>query len=220
MNIEEIYDLVSDSKYEAVQKEIDNGIDVNITDGVRQPLAEFASFSDDFKMLEILWKAGAKATTPYLEEIFNDFENGTIREAIDENKVENIEIAHTIEPEKFRISNIPISQITLNNELQYLSIKFENFRVGEQIVNEVIKFDLSELETEEIKKGIRFKKDELTSSIYLFDVHNPIDIEYMKLKKKFLRENIIELKLLFDFEHESTGYDNEIIEIKTCPNTI
>ena len=215
MNIEEAYELVFDKRHTEMTQLISSGLNPNQTDGVRVSLSEFAYFEEDFKMMKILWKAGAEAKSPAVEEVFQLFNNGInynqVKGLLDSK--ENEEIHHFVEYEsdKFSIQNLKIEYLQINDDLTELELKFENFKIGTDIVNERLTFDLNPI-SEKLKNQseIQLGKDQITDSIYLFNVYNPIDITQIKLSNK----NVM-VDFLFDFEHENTGYRNEKLTVST-----
>jgi hypothetical protein len=215
MDIEKAYDLVSSGGHEAIQKAINAGFNVNVTDGVRVSLAEFASFSDDRKMLHILWSAGAKATTPHIENIFSEFKSGKIDEIDSQKKSPPLSNNHEYELNLFSLAKVPIIKIGFDESSFALIIQFDSFKIENDIITEPLVFELKEhINLKDLKKGKTFVKDQITSSIYLQGAHNPVDLKYIKTSKKLFGPKALEVHILVDFEHEGTGLKNERIVIK------
>ena len=72
----EILNLIVEQNYQAVENALQNGFDANAIVNNDVTGIEWASYTDDYRMMEIFWKYGAKPTTEYIEEIISEFENG------------------------------------------------------------------------------------------------------------------------------------------------
>jgi len=75
--IQKFWNAVTAKDYETVRIAIANGIDVNarIPGKATAPIT-FAQTVRDMPMLKILWEAGVQPVTPWLEDVFADFEAG------------------------------------------------------------------------------------------------------------------------------------------------
>src|SRR5688572_1160158 len=76
MNTDQFSDLLLTRNYVKVQEALEGGFDANAIIDNDKPALEWCSFSDDYRMMEILWRAGAKPTAPWTEEIVKEFEAG------------------------------------------------------------------------------------------------------------------------------------------------
>jgi hypothetical protein len=222
MTTEEFYDLVGASKYLEVQEAIDQGVNVHECCDNKRPPIEFASFGNDYRMIYLLWKSGAEATTPYLEEIIALFENGFTYDQI-ENELSkpNTEPSANLNftSDSFHINEVPRKQLTFKEiGAEYrLILEFEPFNLDGDYCAPILHFEFSlDEETQKYlrKGGVEFEPDACASSILLKNSHNPVDLIFIRLTKGLFSPEKIQFRLNFDFEHESIGIKNEMLAVK------
>jgi len=213
-----------------LQKLINQGLDVNQKDEYDISLAERAIFgSINYDALFTLWKAKAIPTTEYVEEIFNEFKNGkTPQEFYQEDEEKEInkkkgvkDFSKNFSAKKLKIASINIevteeiegvqdSEVILNISLKPFIYKDWVTETELQFVG----FCNPEMKKQIYSDGYTFKEDEIEpSSIYVQNVHNPIDLKTLKISEG-KNHNFIEATLFFDFEYERTDYKNETLHIK------
>ena len=219
MEEELIFNIMHDN-IDKVKQILANKIDIETVSKVgkdgRRPAIEFASFGDNFHMLYILWQARAKPTTPYLEEIFNEFENGKTPEIIIEERTDKN--VYTTIKGKFSVEKLIIEKIEIDNK--------NGFEIYIKISNFIYKGDKSIQTIElQLEKDVKISDDaefcfeinEFTGSFYILNSHNPIDVKKLKINSL---EKTIFLELYFDFEYERTGLKNQSLIINSTFNFI
>lgn len=88
--IQQFWNAVIFRDYETVRKAIADGFDVNAEiPGKVAPITS-AQPAEDMVMLKLLWEAGAKPATPWLEEVFADFASGGNGSAFKRKKVKPV----------------------------------------------------------------------------------------------------------------------------------
>jgi len=207
-----------------IQELIDQGLEIDRLDEYDISLAARAIFGAiNYRALHSLWKAGAKATTPYLEEIFAEFKQGKSVEdfyrEVEEEKKRNKarEISKNFSAKKLKLQS---GHLAFTAEIEgeqdaelELILNLEPFMYDgyfTQTQFEFIGFWSDEMRIQMYtKEGYTFDSEEVeASSIYLQHAHNPVDLKRLTIKsgRKF---DTIEVELYFDFEYEATDYKNE-----------
>jgi len=189
-------------------------VSVPTKDG-RQPPVEFPSFDHNFELLHVLWKAKAKPTTPFLEEIFSDFSHGKtpsdLLKKFSEPETEYIPIKGDFSVNKLQVEKIEFIPSGMDT---MLFLKFFNFVYQEQKVSPDLEFNINKpIENYEDFEVYFNPEDECSSSMLLFESHNPVDLKRLKVYKD-RGKKIIEMDLLFDFEFENTELENQILKLK------
>jgi hypothetical protein len=186
-----------------------------------------ASQLRDYEQLYFLWQMKAKAYTENIKQIFERFEKGeSYKEIVLEEAKEKQKIIDLVKADltKFKsVKKIPFGEIVFEkNEdktfklvLPILPYLFEGYVCEDGI----LEFDPLEITEKHIKKGrIDFEDDEFGQSIYLFDSHNPVDLNSIEFKD--ISENTIniEINLTFLFDYEGNGKDQKLVIPLTFPN--
>lgn len=217
MNKDLFLGLVYEQAYDEVQSALQNGFDPNTQyDDEGRTAVEYASYSDDYKMIEILWKAGAKYTIPFVEEIFFDFKNGKTH--LDFLKpAENIQDYPDL-TDSFSISqlNFELGCIESRENEFYISIPISKFVLDNEIIKTAITLDrivlsqnIQQLIGTIIHFNINPEEGYIDGSVYLRSAHNPVDvseINFISIENKILT---IEIVMEFVFEFENIGFANE-----------
>ncbi len=212
-----------------LQKLIDSGLEVNRKDEFNYTLSERAVFGGiNYDALFLLWKAGAKPETEYIEDFFNEFKHGKTPDVlyrkdaeVEIGKLQNInDYTENFSAKLLKISttNFEITGEEEASEIEF-SIFLESFVFNNDIVKPQLQFII--FCSKEMKEriysdtGYTFPSDEISSSsIYIQNVHNPVDLKKLTIipVNKYFQ---LEAELYFDFEYEGTSYPNETITLKT-----
>lgn len=219
MTPKELLNYIIEQNYEAVENTLQNGFDANtvVNNGVTG--IEWASYTDDFRMMEIFWRQGAKPTTEYIEDIVAEFEKG--KTYLDLQETEENPSDYPDLTDVFSVTKRNFLQGEFNKEESYYSIilPVSKFVLDDEIVFTSVQMyaiELPETLQNYIGKTVHFPLNPndgyIEGSVYLRNTHNPVDVPEIK----FLtwENNILELELTmkFDFEHEGIGYKNETIK--------
>lgn len=217
MTPEKLLDYVVERNYEAVENELQNGFDANTLLQNDTAGIQWASYTDDFRMIEIFWKHGAKPTTEYIEDIVTEFEKGKtyldLKEA-EENpgdypdltndfsvtKWEILKGQFKVEDENYYSIVLPVSKFVLDNEIISTSIDLHAIELPENLHSYVGKT---------ISFPVNPNEGYIDGSVFLRNAHNPVDvteIRFLKPEKDFIE---LELTMMFDFEYEDIGLKNE-----------
>lgn len=222
MTVDQFSDLLLVRNYKKVQEALDQGFDANtIIDEDKTPL-ELCSFSDDYRMMEILWKAGAKPTTPWTEEIVKEFEAGkTWQSFMDTNapevaaNLEDLTDSFTVKKLKFAegeilknkneyVISIPISPFVLDKQTIKTSIELEGIKIDNELEN---------LIGETITFPVNPEPGYIDASMYIRNSHVPVDVTKIKIKKIIKSKAHVDIVADFLFEHEAVGFKNEKLKI-------
>lgn len=220
MTPKEILNFIVEQNYQAVENALENGFDANAIVNNDVTGIEWASYTDDFRMMEIFWKYGAKPTTEYIEDIVAEFENGKTYLDLQEpeenpNDYPDLTADFSVTKWKFLQGEfnkeegnyyniiLPVSKFVLNNEIVSTSV-------------DLYAIELPETLSSYIGKTVSFPLNPndgyIDGSVYLKNVHNPVDVPEMKFLE--LENDFIELEITmkFDFEYEAIRYKNEILK--------
>lgn len=220
MTPKEILNLIVEQNYQAVENALQNGFDANAIVNNDVSGIEWASYTDDFRMMEIFWKYGAKPTTEYIEDIVAEFENG--KTYLDLVETEENPNDYPDLTDDFSVTKWEFLQGEFNKEEgTYYSIilPVSKFVLEDEIVSTSIQLyaiELPENLPSYIGKTVSFPVNPndgyIDGSVYLQNAHNPVDVSEIKFLK--LENDVIELELAmkFDFEYEAIGYKNEILK--------
>ncbi len=203
---------------------IEEKIDLSIlsepqTDG-RQPPIQFLSYVNNYNLLHLLWQHGVVATSVEIEHLYEQFAHGILPAALyqqDRNalikqlKQVKLDLTNTFSASKLVLKTININQ---NENKTEIVLTFKPFKYNKQIFTCCLEFI-----TDRLIKIVRhteffFEKEELVSSFYFDNVHNPIDLRHIKFGKTVHEKTTIELELFFDFEYEGTPFKNETIMLQ------
>jgi hypothetical protein len=179
-----------------------------------------ASRLRDYKQLYFLWQMKAKAYTENIKVIFDRFEKGeTYKEILLEEKQEKQRIIDSSKSDltKFKsVKNIPFGEIVFEkNEdnsfkltLPILPYLFKGYVCEDGI----LEFEPIEITEKNLKKGrIDFEDDEFGQSIYLFDSHNPVDLNSIEFKDISENNINIVINLSFLFDYEGNGKNQKLV---------
>lgn len=220
MTPKEILNLIVEQNYQAVENALQNGFDANAIVNNDVTGIEWASYTDDYRMMEIFWKYGAKPTTEYIEEIISELENG--KTYLDLQETEENPSNYLDLTDEFSVTKWEFLQGELNQEegnYYTIILPVSKFVLEEEIVSTSVYLYAIELPDplqNYIGKTIQFPLNPndgyIDGSVYLKNVHNPVDvteIKFVKLENDFIE---LELTMKLDFEHEINGFKNETIK--------
>jgi hypothetical protein len=186
----------------------------------RRPAIEFPSFTDNYGTLHLLWQHKAVATTPYIKLIFEKFDKGQspqelydIDKMAKENEQKKVKLDLT---NKFAASKIKVERVhfAADDNGTELNVHFKPFLYDNSIHKVILEFvtdDILELKPNSI---LHFEGDYLSSSMYIDNVHNPVDLRTFKTGNIVGKKMAVELELFFDFQFERTPFPNETVTIK------
>ena len=220
MTPKKLLDYIVERNYEAVENALQNGFDANTLLQNDTAGIQWASYTDDFRMIEIFWKHGAKPTTEYIEDIVTEFENGKtyldLKEA-EENaddypdftndfsvtKWDFLNGQFKIEEENYYSIVLPVSKFVLDGEITSTSIDLYAIELPETLESYIGKT---------VSFPVNPNEGYIDGSVFLRNAHNPVDvteIRFLKVEKDFIE---LELTMTFDFEYEDVGLKNETIK--------
>lgn len=225
MTREEFWKYYNDKEFEKLRAVFDAGGETEFGFNI-DTYTKQASWSEDFNQLYFLWQNGAKASTPYIVEIFERFTKGeTAQDLIKEKEIEKKEKQKKVKANLTEYQNVrqlPIDRVYFNkNEKNetYLMVKFAPFIYqGEVFDSESCLFgplDFSDLES---KNKFDFSSKVFDESIYLFNAHNPVNLLEIEFKNILKNEIEVKVTLQFNFEFEGNG-KNELMTIETIAHS-
>ena len=217
MTEKELLNLVEERNYEAIEVALKNGFDANKSLYNHTTGIEWASYTKDIQMMEIFWKHGAKSDNEYVQDFINEFEKGKTHldfQEVEENKEDFPNLTESFSITKFEFLEgsiqefednsftifLPISKFVLDDEIVDTSIRLDGIQLSES---------LSSCTGKSIKFPINPVEGYIDGSIYLRNCHNPVDVTEINFLKLENQKLILEMKMNFDFEYESIGFDNE-----------
>ncbi len=209
-----------------IQELINQGLEVDRKDEFDYSLAERAIFGAiNYSALYALWKAKARPTTEYVQEIFEGFELGKTVAEFYEEEAEELKRQEAKDITKdFTIKKLCLASTSfeLTKEEFELTLVLKPFIYDDHFTETTLHFvgtcDASMSEQLFSTNGYSFKQDEIEpSSIYLQHVHNPVDLKKLRIKKG-RTYNYIMVDLFFDFEYEQTDFNNEAISWESKVN--
>jgi hypothetical protein len=178
-----------------------------------------ASQLRDYEQLYFLWQLKAKPYTEFIKPIFEKFENGeTYHEIMREEALEKQKILDSVKADLTKLKSvkkIPFGEIVIEkNEdktfklaLPILPYLFE----GYVCVDGILEFEPFEVTKKHLKKGrMDFADDEFGQSIYLFNSHNPVDLNSIEFNETIGNNINIVINLNFLFDYEGNGKDQKL----------
>lgn len=211
--------------YKKVEQALQNGFDPNTKLEQKKPALEWCSYSDDYRMMEILWKAGAKPTTPATQEIVEKFEKGkTYKDLVEPKKEEeplddltksfsvkrlNFLAGEMIADGKDYSITIPVSPFLLDGKAVNTSIRLGGIELGK---------DLKKMKGKTITFPVNPAPGYIDGSLYLRSAHNPVDVTAIKIVDVTSKQAQLELTAEFLFEFERIGYKNEKMVVEITVN--
>jgi len=220
MTPKELLNYIVEQNYQAVESALQNGFDANAIVNNDVTGIEWASYTDDFRMMEIFWKHGAKPTTEYIEEIVAEFKSGKTYldlQETEENPNDYPDLTHDFsvvkweflqgqfnqEEENYYSIILPVSKFVLDDEIISTSVQLYAIELPETLPGYIGKT---------VSFPVNPNEGYIDGSVYLRNAHNPVDVPEIKFLK--LENDVIELELTmkFDFEYESIGFKNETIK--------
>jgi hypothetical protein len=223
MDIEKFSDLLLIRDYSEVEAVLKNGFNPNTPLEQNKTAIEWCSYSNDYKMIEILWRFGGVPTTDWTKEIVDEFEKGkTVEEFLNPNtskeKVSN-DLTKNFDVNRFEFLDgniefdnneysiiIPIVKFILDEQVTETSIRLENIALTgdiKNLINKSINFPLNP------------KEGYIDGSIYLRNCHNPVDVSQIEFLK--ISDDYIATKITADFifDYENIGFPNQKRTIET-----
>lgn len=173
-------------------------------------------------MMEIFWKYGAKPTTEYIEDIVTEFENGKTYldlQEPEENPNNYPDLTADFSVTKWEFLQGEFNKEEVEEGYYSIILPISKFVLEEEIVSTLVQLyaiELPETLSNYIGKTVFFpinpEDGYIDGSVYLRNVHNPVDvpeIKFLKLENDFIE---LEVTMKFDFEYEAIGYKNEILK--------
>jgi hypothetical protein len=205
--------------YDAVREAIANGFDVNTPIPGRRPIVESAVPAKDPLMLRILWDAGATPSTPWLEELFAEFDKGGDGSTLiepkrdDDYELEDLTEGFTVKKLKPTGGTLRYSGAGISIEIHVEPFRLDKERVETSVRLDRIKLpdDLQAITNKSFKFPVNPTKGYIDGSIYLRHAHNPVDVTEIRFGKLLKKGRAIEarFKMAFDFGYEGSGFENE-----------
>ncbi|MFM2268654.1 MAG: hypothetical protein RL757_2095 [Bacteroidota bacterium] len=204
---------------------IEEKIDLSVlsetqTDGRRPPI-EFVYYVNNYNLLYLLWQQGVVATSIEIEHLYEQFAHGILPAALyqqDENvlikqlKQVKLDLTNAFSASKLILKTLSINR---NEDKTEIVLLFKPFKYNQQIFTCCLEFTTERLIKIASHTELLFEKDELVSSIYFDEVHNPIDLRRIKFGKTVHEKTTIELELFFDFEYEGTPFPSETVVLSS-----
>jgi hypothetical protein len=186
-----------------------------------------ASLLRDYKQLYFLWQMKANAYTENIKVVFERFAKGeTYKEIELEEEQEKQKLLDKVKANltKFKsVQKIPFGEIvfeksehkTFKLTLPILPYLFKGYGCEDGI----LEFEPLEITEKHLKKGrIDFEDDEFGQSIYLFDSHNPVDLNSIEFKDVSENNINIVINLTFLFDYEGNGKNQKLVMPLNIPN--
>jgi hypothetical protein len=181
----------------------------------------------DYEQLYFLWQLKAKPYTEFIKPIFDRFEKGeTYQEILHEEAKEKQRIRDSVKADltKFKsVKNIPFGEIVFekNEDKTFkLTLPILPYLFNDYVCQDgILEFEPLEITEKHLKKGqIDFEDDTFGQSIYLFNSHNPVDLNSIKFVDISEKKIKIELYLTFLFDYEGNGKNQKLIIPLTATN--
>jgi hypothetical protein len=94
-------------------------------------------------------------------------------------------------------------------------VTFKPFKYENEVFERTIEFLTDDIVVIAPNSEWIFNTEEMDSSFYFDNVHNPVDLKKIKFGDKVGKKMDVELELFFDFEFEGTPLKNETIILKS-----
>jgi len=181
----------------------------------------------DYEQLYFLWQMKAKAYTDYIKVFFDRFEKGeTYQEILLEEAKEKQKILDSVKADltKFKsVKQIPFGEIILakNEDKTFkLTLPILPYLIDGYVCEDgILEFEPLEISEKYLKMGrIDFEDDEFGQSIYLFDSHNPVDLNCIQFEDIAKNDIKIMIQLTFLFDYEGNGKNQKLVIPLTIPN--
>ncbi len=218
MDPKEFLNLIVDRNYTAVEEALAKGFVPDTPLNNDTPGVEWSSYTDDFRMMEIFWRAGAKATTKYIEDIFKAFESGKSPGDLEEpedNPLDYSDLTDNFSLDKLEFLQgeltydsdnnsygmyVPVAKFVLDGEVVSTDIVFGSFVLPNNLLSYL---------GQSVTFPINPEEGYLDGSMLLRDAHNPVDIHQISFIN--IEDNVITVKFdaEFLFEYEDIGFKNE-----------
>ena len=226
MEQEEFWRKYNNREFENLYSEFERGLKFNFD--LEQETKQ-ASWGEDYELLHFLWKIGAKGETPFIEDIFDKFNNGESFTQMANRKAESekkkkADVSADLTAYN-SIKDLPIGKIELrlhDHSEFYLHIEIKPYLYDDYVVEpDGLHFGPLRLNQDLLSNDrIEFAPNEFDESIYLFHSHNPVDLKSIEFQKISDTEILIKAEILFNFKFENNG-ENEILIIeKTTHNNV
>lgn len=205
--------------YVSILKAIDEGFDINMQIPGKRPIVETAQTSEDYKMLHILWSAGAAASTPWLKKVFENFEKGIIPEKAKKELPDN---AKRFNSNTFSVSKVNISygELFMNKSGYKMELIIEPFELDNEIVETKICMEnismpdeITNLENKDFVFPEYPIVGYIDGSIYLKNIHNPITIKMISFQNYSNSNKTLKVKVKIVFDFSIIDLKNETVNI-------
>ena len=226
MNQKEFWDKYNKREFDDLYSEFEKGVKFNFD---LEQQTKQASWGEDYELLYFLWKIGAKGETPFIEEIFEKFQNGESfsemanqKAKLEKEKRENASADLT---SYNSVKDIPIGEIELklhNHSEFYLHIDIKPYFYDDYVIEpDGLHFGPLLLNRDLGSNGIvEFDSNEFDESIYLFHSHNPVELKSIEFIKLNNLETLIKITVSFNFEFGNNGKNETLILEKTTHNKV
>jgi hypothetical protein len=229
---EAFLEAIIDGNKSIIIQALEEGINISFAseeqeDG-RRPAIEFASFCDNYEILFILWLNKAVATTPYIESIFDKFKEGILpKDLVSDKKREKEKRNSKVKldlTQDFSISKLQVLKGNILKEVDdscELNIIFKPFKYEGKIFENELEFKMyNMIQIESNTEYLFTGNNEVCSSFYFDEVHNPVDLIKLKFGSIQRKKIEAEIDLFFDFEFEGTPFKNDSINLKMILNIV
>lgn len=228
MNKDQFSNLLLVRDYEKVEKTLVEGFDPNTPLENDKPAIEWCAYSNDYKMMELLWKYGAKPTIPFTEEVINAFEKGETYDFFMKSDDFNQEDLKDL-TKNFMVVELEFlsGSISHDNDIYRIDIPISKFFLDDEVIETSIILDqiqlpdsIDKLIGKELTFAINPVEGYIDGSIYLRNVHNPVDVSKLVIKDLKNKMLDVELHLHFVFDYEGIGFKNEhlVLQVKLANN--
>jgi hypothetical protein len=221
MNRDEFWKYYNDKEFDKLQSVFNDGTESQFGFDIDIYVKQ-ASWSEDFEQLYFLWKNGAKALTPYIAEIYDKFSKGeTAKDMVRAKEIKRNDKLKKVKADLTNyesVNQLPIDQVYFNTNKKnetYLIITFAPFTYNEMIFDsESCLFGPLSFTDLGTKNRFDFSASNFNESIYLFNVHNPVNLLEIEFQDAFKNEIKVKIILQFDFEFEANR-KNELLTLET-----
>lgn len=223
MQIQEVVFAIVTLDYATIRTAIEIEFNFNQSVPGKRPIVEAAQSAKDPTMLRLLWEAGATPTTPWLEELFMAFERNEDspllrRDEFIRNKLPLKDLTY-----QFSIESLDFTKgnLTFKGKQSTIEIPINPFILDGQDVKtsiwlEEINFpsELEHLANHQFQFPINPEEGYIDGSIYLRNVHNPVDVTSITFGDTVLDQKYIIATIFFNFLFDGIGFQNESVTRK------